>query len=35
MLAARGTKQDVFMKAWRQTFTALERINRLLLAAPR
>jgi SAM-dependent methyltransferase len=35
MLAARGTKPDVFMKAWRQTFAALERINRLLLAAPR
>ncbi len=34
LLATRGTKTDVFMKAWRQTFAALERINRLLLAAP-
>jgi SAM-dependent methyltransferase len=34
ILAARGTKPDVFATAWRQTFIALERINRLLLAAP-
>jgi hypothetical protein len=34
MLAARGTRPEVFMKAWRQTFAALEWINRLLLAAP-
>jgi SAM-dependent methyltransferase len=33
-LAERGIKPDAFDKAWRQTFTALERINRLLLAAP-
>ncbi len=33
-LASRGTRPDVFDKAWRQTFGALERINRLLLAAP-
>jgi len=33
-LAERGTRPDVFIKAWRQTFGALERINRLLLAAP-
>jgi SAM-dependent methyltransferase len=35
ILAGRGTKPDAFAKAWRQTFSALERINRLLLAAPR
>jgi SAM-dependent methyltransferase len=34
ILAERGTQPDAFMKAWRQTFAALERINRLLLAAP-
>jgi SAM-dependent methyltransferase len=34
ILAERGTQPDAFMKAWRQTFSALERINRLLLAAP-
>ncbi|HEX3574601.1 MAG TPA: class I SAM-dependent methyltransferase [Rhodopila sp.] len=34
VLAARGTKPEAFQKAWRQTFAALERINRLLLAAP-
>jgi SAM-dependent methyltransferase len=34
ILAGRGMKQDAFGTAWRQTFTALERINRLLLAAP-
>jgi SAM-dependent methyltransferase len=33
-LAGRGTKPDAFTRAWRQTFTALERINRVLLAAP-
>ena len=33
-LAARGMKPDVFGKAWRQTFAALVRINRVLLAAP-
>jgi SAM-dependent methyltransferase len=35
ILASRGTKPNAFDKAWRQTFTALERINRVLLAAPR
>ncbi|WP_428483264.1 class I SAM-dependent methyltransferase [Rhodopila sp.] len=34
ILAGRGMKAEVFGKAWRQTFTALERINRVLLAAP-
>ena len=34
VLAARGTKPEAFAKAWRQSFTALERINRVLLAAP-
>ena len=34
IVTARGTKSDAFERAWRQTFTALERINRLLLAAP-
>jgi SAM-dependent methyltransferase len=34
ILAARGTKPEAFLKAWRQTFIQLERINRLLLAAP-
>jgi hypothetical protein len=33
-LAGRGTKPEAFQKAWRQTFTALERVNRVLLAAP-
>jgi hypothetical protein len=33
-LAARGTKPEAFEKAWRQTFGALVRINRVLLAAP-
>jgi SAM-dependent methyltransferase len=33
-LAARGMKPDAFAKAWPQTFSALERINRVLLAAP-
>jgi SAM-dependent methyltransferase len=34
-LAARGTGAEAFARAWRATFTTLERINRLLLAAPR
>jgi len=34
VLAERGIKPDAFDKAWRQTFSALERINRVLLAAP-
>ena len=34
-LAARGTSPDAFARAWRATFSALERVNRLLLAAPR
>jgi SAM-dependent methyltransferase len=34
VLTGRGTKPDAFAKAWQETFTALERINRLLLAAP-
>jgi SAM-dependent methyltransferase len=34
VLARRGIKPDAFAKAWSQTFTALERINRVLLAAP-
>jgi hypothetical protein len=34
ILADRGTRSDTFTKAWHQTFTALERTNRLLLAAP-
>jgi SAM-dependent methyltransferase len=34
VLAERGTKPDAFAQAWRQTFTALVRVNRLLLAAP-
>jgi hypothetical protein len=33
ILAQRGTRPDAFATAWQQTFTALERINRLLLAA--
>jgi hypothetical protein len=33
MLTARGTKPEVFTNAWRQTFAAMERINRVLLAA--
>jgi SAM-dependent methyltransferase len=33
-LAERGIKPDAFDKAWRQTFTALERVNRVLLVAP-
>jgi hypothetical protein len=34
LLAARGTGADAFARAWRATFSALERVNRLLLAAP-
>jgi hypothetical protein len=34
ILSGRGTKAEAFEKAWRQTFAALERINRVLLAAP-
>jgi SAM-dependent methyltransferase len=34
LLAGSGTKPDAFNKAWQQTFSALERANRLLLAAP-
>jgi SAM-dependent methyltransferase len=33
-LAARGTSADAFARAWRATFAALERVNRLLLRAP-
>ncbi len=33
-LAERGTGADAFARAWRATFTTLERVNRLLLAAP-
>ena len=33
-LAERGTGADAFERAWRATFSALEGINRLLLAAP-
>ena len=33
-LVARGMKPDAFGRAWRQTFAALARINRVLLAAP-
>jgi SAM-dependent methyltransferase len=33
-LAARGSNADAFTRAWRATFTALEHVNRLLLAAP-
>jgi SAM-dependent methyltransferase len=32
-LAESGTHPEAFSRAWRATFTALERINRLLLAA--
>ena len=34
-LVTRGTGADAFARAWRATFTALERVNHLLLAAPR
>jgi SAM-dependent methyltransferase len=33
-LAARGSNPEAFARAWRTTFTALEQVNRLLLAAP-
>jgi hypothetical protein len=33
-LATRGTDPASFARAWRATFTALSRVNRLLLAAP-
>ena len=31
-LAGRGIKEDVFRRAWQATFTAMERVNRVLLA---
>ncbi len=34
IMAGHGIKPDAFDKGWRATFTALERVNRLLLAAP-
>ncbi len=34
ILAERGTNAEAFARAWRATFTTLERVNRLLLAAP-
>jgi SAM-dependent methyltransferase len=34
LLAARGTSQEAYARAWRALFPALERINRLLLAPP-
>jgi len=34
ILSGRGIKAEAFDRAWRATFTALEHINRLLLAAP-
>lgn len=33
-LAQRGIGDTVFRKAWQATFTAMERVNRVLLAAP-
>jgi hypothetical protein len=33
-LAQRGTGAEAFARAWRATFTVLERVNRLVLAAP-
>jgi SAM-dependent methyltransferase len=33
-LAARGSSMEAFSRAWRATFTALEHVNRLLLAPP-
>jgi hypothetical protein len=33
-LATHGTGAEAFARAWRATYTTLERINRLLLAAP-
>ncbi len=35
ILAARGIKEDAFRRAWLATFRGLQRVNRLLLAAPR
>jgi len=34
ILAGRGMKPEAFTQAWRQTFAALMRVNRVLLAAP-
>ena len=34
LLALRGTSTDAFDRAWRQTFSKLEAVNRLLLRAP-
>jgi SAM-dependent methyltransferase len=34
-VAMRGIGAEAFARAWRATFTTLERVNRLLLAAPR
>ena len=34
-MAAAGTGDEPFARAWRATFAALERVNRLLIAAPR
>jgi hypothetical protein len=34
ILSHRGVKADDFAKAWRETFVPLQRINRVLLAAP-
>lgn len=34
ILTGRGTNHDAFIKAWRDTFAQLGRINRVLLAAP-
>lgn len=34
ILSARGTRADAFLNAWRQTYAALERINRVLLVPP-
>jgi hypothetical protein len=33
-LAQRGTGAEAFERAWRATCGALEKLNRLLLAAP-
>jgi SAM-dependent methyltransferase len=33
-LASRGSSAEAFGRAWKATFTALEQVNRLLLAAP-
>ena len=34
-LAAKGIGEEAFRRAWQMTFTTLERVNRLLLSAPR